>query len=326
MADKQFPYAVARVRVKELSLLNNQIIEQLIGAGSYEDCLRLLSEKGWTGESGSSANASLEEILQNERKKTWDFVSEILDDLTPFDVFLYQNDFHNLKAAIKSVCSGLKRDNVYLSGGRVPAETIYKACSEKEFSLLPENMREAAEKAYHTFLETSDGQLSDMIIDKAALEAIFKAGQKSDSDVIREYAELICATSNIKTALRCAMVHKKAGFIEEILADCRSLDKKMLAKAAGTSVEEIYEYLDKTRYGSAVELIRQSPSAFEKWCDDILTEKIRPQKANPFTIGPIAAYILARENEIKTVRVVLLCKKNGIAESVIRERMRAMYV
>lgn len=326
MAEKDFPYAVARVRVKELSLLNNQAIEQLVGAGSYEECLHILSEKGWNGGSSDPRGVSLEAILENERKKTWDFVAEILDDLSPFDVFLYQNDFHNLKAAIKMVCSGVKRDHVFLSGGRVAPVEILKACSERDFSLLPENMRQAAEKAYHTFLETYDGQLVDMIVDKAALDAIYEAGNQSGSDLIREYAELVCATSNIKTALRCAMIHKKADFVYEVLAQCGSLDRQSLAKAAGSSVEAVYEYLEKTTYSKAIDTIKSSPSAFEKWCDDILTEKIRPQKSNPFTIAPIAAYILARENEIKTVRVVLLCKKNGIAEPVIRERMRSMYV
>ena len=38
------------------------------------------------------------------------------------------------------------------------------------------------------------------------------------------------------------------------------------------------------------------------------------------------AYVLARENEIKTVRIILSGKQNGFSEESIRERVREMYV
>jgi V/A-type H+-transporting ATPase subunit C len=53
---------------------------------------------------------------------------------------------------------------------------------------------------------------------------------------------------------------------------------------------------------------------------------MKPQKTNPFTIGPLAAYILARQNEIKCVRMVLSAKLNGLPDDMIRERLREMYV
>ena len=57
-----------------------------------------------------------------------------------------------------------------------------------------------------------------------------------------------------------------------------------------------------------------------------LMEKIRPQKYVTTSISPMAAWLLARENEIKTVRVILSGKKNQLADEAIRERLREMYV
>ena len=57
-----------------------------------------------------------------------------------------------------------------------------------------------------------------------------------------------------------------------------------------------------------------------------MIETIRPEIHNPFGIGPVAAYILARENEIKTVRIILAAKRNNLPEEMLRERVRAMYV
>ena len=43
-------------------------------------------------------------------------------------------------------------------------------------------------------------------------------------------------------------------------------------------------------------------------------------------MGPVIAYYLARQNEIRTVRIILTGKANGFPEEVIRQRVRAMYV
>ena len=84
--------------------------------------------------------------------------------------------------------------------------------------------------------------------------------------------------------------------------------------------------LEGTEYAQAAEALRKSPAAFEKWCDDLIIEEIRPQKYNPFTLGPLAAYILARRNEIKCVRMILTGRQNELPDNVIRERLREMYV
>ena len=40
----------------------------------------------------------------------------------------------------------------------------------------------------------------------------------------------------------------------------------------------------------------------------------------------VVAYVLAKENEIKTVRIILTARLNGLEEEQIRERIREMYV
>jgi V/A-type H+-transporting ATPase subunit C len=90
--------------------------------------------------------------------------------------------------------------------------------------------------------------------------------------------------------------------------------------------EAIYDYLSTTVYSDAVQAIKKSPSAFECWCDNLIISHIQTQKYNSFTLSPLAAYILAKENEIKTMRIVLSGKRNDISDHSIRERLREMYV
>ena len=47
MFRKDYTYAVARIRSKELGLLSGGAMEQLVACKSYEEALRFLTEKGW---------------------------------------------------------------------------------------------------------------------------------------------------------------------------------------------------------------------------------------------------------------------------------------
>ena len=322
MADKQYVYAVARIRSKELSLLSGAFLEQLTAAKSYDECIQLLTEKGWGDDSTKDAEA----ILAAERRKTWGLISELVEDMSVFDVFLYANDYHNLKAAIKEVRMGHEYPGIYIDQGTVDVKLIHDAIENREFQNLPEPMRVPAEEAYKALLHTQDGQLCDIIIDRAALEAIYHAGKSSGNEFLKLYAELTVAAADIKTAVRASRTGKDRAFLEQALAPCDTLDTVHLTQAAIEGVDAIGIYLESTTYADAVEELRRSPSAFERWCDNLMIRKIKPQQYSPFGLGPLAAYILARENEIKSVRIVLSGKLNHLPEESIRERVREMYV
>lgn len=323
MAKPDYIYAVARIRAKELLCFGSPAMEQLMACKTYEECLRMLNEKGWRN---GSAGQTPESLLDGERNKTWEQLRELVEDMSVFDVFLYANDYHNLKAAIKENYAPSHGADIYSSNGTIDPAVFRQAADEHDFSVLPAGMRDAAEEAMSVLRETGDGQLCDIIIDKAALNAILQAGKASGDPLLAFYAEHTVATANIKTAVRCQKTGKSLAFIQRALAECDTLDVSLLAQTAVESFEAMIEYLGRTCYSGAAEALTQSASAFERWCDNRLIEKIRPQKYETSTIGPLAAWLLARENEIKTVRILLSGKRNGLSDDAIRERLREMYV
>ena len=323
MAKPDYIYAVARIRAKELLCFGSPAMEQLMACKTYEECLRMLNEKGW---GNGSAGQTPESLLDGERNKTWEQLRELVEDMSVFDVFLYANDYHNLKAAIKENYAPSHGADIYSSNGTIDPAVFRQAADEHDFSVLPAGMRDAAEEAMSVLRETGDGQLCDIIIDKAALNAILQAGKASSDPLLAFYAEHTVATANIKTAVRCQKTGKSLAFIQRALAECDTLDVSLLAQTAVESFEAMIEYLGRTCYSGAAEALTQSASAIERWCDNRLIEKIRPQKYETSTIGPLAAWLLARDNEIKAVRILLSGKRNGLSDDAIRERLREMYV
>ena len=317
----QYIYAVARIRRKELDLLNQDFMEQLLSASDEEHCLRLLNERGW-GLTGQSA----EEILEEENKKTWELMQELVGDLSVFNVFRYETDFHNLKAAIKENCVAGTHPGIYRAGGTLEGPWLEKIIAERDFGKLPQYMQDAAGEALEVLLKTRDSQLCDLIVDKAALEAIYAAGKSSKSEILSLYGELTVAAADIKIAIRGAAMKKNRDFFDRSLAACSSLDVRRLSVCAAEGTEKLIGYLQNTSYAGCIEEIRRSPAALERWCDNLLIRRIRPQKSNPFGIDPLAAYVLARQAEIKTVRIILTGKRNDFPEEGIRGRIRETYV
>ena len=325
MFDTKYTYAVARIRALETGLFTSSVIEQLLACDTEQQCLQLIQEKGW-GDADTPLNA--EAILSREQEKIWETIRELGVDMSVFDVLSYPNLFHNLKAAVKDACTQEdgRTMNIYYEDTAIPADEMLEIIRSKDFSRLPENMAAAARDAYETLLHTRDGQLCDVIIDKAALEAIYDAGKAAKDSIIRDYAESVVAVADIKIAVRAQKTAKSIDFMKRAMAPCQSLNVDQLARAAVSGMDAITEYLAGTAYAEGAAAIAQSPSAFGRWCDNRMMETMQSQKYEAFSVGPLVAYILARENEIKTVRIILSGKQNGFSNDSIRERVREMYV
>ena len=319
---EMYTYAVARLHASENNMLSNQDLERLLSSNNVHEALAILAEKGYDTMSTENADA----VLEIERKKLWNLISELVDDISVFDIFLYENDFHNLKAAVKSVVTKDDCGSIFVSSGTVSAETVLKAVKEREFGELPEFLRETAEKSLKALLETGDGGLCDIIIDKAYLETLLGCGEKSDIGFIKDYAETTVALSNIKIAARGSRLGKNAEFFRRSLAECKTLNIEEVGKAASNSFEDFMEYLKGTDYREAADVLAKSYTAFEKWCDDRIMQEAKKEKNNQFTLAPIFAHILAKESEFKMVGLVLTAKQNKLNGDVIRERLRELYV
>ena len=323
MGDLNYSYAVARIRVREKSLLSDADVSQMAGLKDADAVLSFLLDRGW-GDADSGRNP--DRVFLAEEKKAWKLMEELGVDPEVFDVLSYPRLYHNLKAGIKAVCTGNEDPAVFYSDVAISGEKMLAAVRDQEWDQLPEHMRSAAARAMEVMLKTRDGQMCDVIVDRAALDAMAEAGRKTKHAIVKEYASSQVAVTDIKIAVRAAKTGKSLAFLKDALAPSDRLDVRKMALAASEGEQALYEYLADHGYAEAVEALKISPSAFERWCDNRLIETIRPQKRNPFSIGPVVAFYLAKENEIRTARIVLTAKANGFPEEAIRERIREMYV
>ncbi len=324
---EEYIYAVTRVHNHEQGLLSEQDLQQLIAASTVPEAFRLLSDKGWGAP--ELAQDDTDALIAYETERTWALMNELVGDVEHFNVFRLANDFHNLKAAIKLAYSANEekdQDKYFLKYGTVELETIIKAADEHNFSMLPEALALAGKQAYEALAHTGNGQACDIVIDRASLISIYDAAQNTDSELLSRYAQLKVDSANIKAAVRACLMGKSREFLERVVAPAGTVDADSLINAAADGMEAIYTLLSRGDYAGAVDELKQSLSAFERWCDNQLIELIKPQRYNYFTIEPLAAYVVGRENEIAMVRLILSAKINGLPADALRERLRDTYV
>ena len=323
MGDNSYAFAVARIRVKEKKLLSDADIAQMAAMKDEASVLAFLVDRGW-GDSQAAAGA--EEMLSAEEAKNWALMKELKIDPAIFEVLEYPKLFHNLKAGIKEVLTEGIHEKIFYDIEGLGREEMMQIIREKEYASLPEFMRAAAEEAYEVMVNTRDGQRCDTIVDRGCLEAMLAKSRRMKNGMMKSYVSSQVAVADIKIAVRAAKTGKSYAFLKEALAQCETLNADALAQAASRGEEALYAYLQESGYAEAADAIRESPSAFERWCDNRLIETIRPQRMNSVSASPIVAYYLARENEIRMARIILTAKANGFDEDSIRERVRKMYV
>ena len=320
--NKDYLYSVAEIRAVENSLLNKTDLEQLINAPDYKSAISLLTEKGYKEPEGSDYSS----MLDGELSRVWDMIKESAPDAQSLDAFVLKNDFQNLKAVLKSEVMGYDAKDFMIKPSVIEPETLLDRVGKRLFSELPEFISETAEKAYTTITTTGNGQLCDVIIDRGALEAILSAAQSGGDMILSEYAQMFVLTSDIKTAYRCIKTKKNQAFVISALAECDAVNARSLAEAAVSGEEAFAEYLSSNGLSQYREELEKGTQNFEKFCDDSMLEIMKKAKMTAFGVSPIASYYVAKETEIKCLRIILSAKLSSVSNDIIRERMRELYV
>ncbi len=324
MKDDAYAYAVARIRANERNLLTDKDIQALIDCKSFGEAVDLLVSKNWAQKSADKF--SIAKAIGENQKKLWALLCESVPEKEKLRVFTVQNDFFNLKAALKCMLTVKDPNELFAFPTSLDLKSVDAAVKNHDFSLLDPDFAQALKEAYEAAVQTQSGQNADIILDRAAVIYIEKLASQSKCELVEEISAFLCAAAVLKTAVRCARTQKSLSFAQSAIAPCKMLDSDMLAKLSVQGEEALLSYLENTDFSFGAKLLCESSSAFEKWCDDMIVEKSKKAKFIFFGFEPICAYYFAKQAEIKTVRIILTSKQSGIPEEKIKERIRALYV
>lgn len=325
MPRRSVGFSVGSVRAKETALFRREEAEQLLGLKGDGETVRFLREHGY----GTAAEAypDSDGLINAERDKLWDYALSVAARPELFDIFLEKRDFHNAKTVIKGVLGGKDYEHL-LMRGTVGGGLTEKAVKERSFGILPDFLAAPSERAYALLAETGDPQLCDGILDRACYERRISSAARYKIAMLKSYTETEAAFVNIKIALRAAKTGKSERFLEDVIIPCARFPEKELIAAARSGEDEVLQLLaskDDLQGAAAADAYKKSPSAFEGFVDAALLNIAR--ESDRITAGEevLAGYVLKKEAELQTVRMIAVCVRSGGDRAGLLERLCYAY-
>lgn len=319
-----YEYSFGAVRAKEKNLFTRAELETMLAFNSLDALTGYLKDRNY------AEGETLDELLQNSKRETLQYLGTVVPDTSVFDALLYPNDAHNIKAVIKGLLAGVDYAPLFSEQGTVDTATIVTAIKENKYSLLPESFSEAAQKAYEVLAHTADARLADAYLDTACMTAQLQAAKATKIAFLEEYIRTDIFYKNVKIALRGAATAAPLGYYETALCDgIDGFDKKEVTAAALKGEDALTEYLSvKDAYGcsAAMEQYRLSPAAFEKYADNCLMQLARERCKRSGTGAEASlGYFLAKSAEDRAIHMIAAGIETDADKETTRERLREIY-
>ncbi|WP_315119976.1 V-type ATP synthase subunit C [uncultured Clostridium sp.] len=333
MEGLQFTHAISRIRVLETKLLDKAKLDRMIDSSSAEDALKILGETEYSNYMSSIKRPEdYEELLGGELIRLYQLMYSLSPVKELVDIMSIKYDYHNLKVMIKGKLLNKDLSHLLIPVGLINSNKLKQMFDNENFKELTNYMIEGIEKVNKSFEEDGDPQKIDIILDGFMYKEMLHRANEIGDDFLSSYFKMIIDLTNIKTLLRVKKQNKGRRFMEEVLIEGGTILKKDLISYENESVDSIANKLSYTSYEKILRLGLESYgdngniSYFEKLTDNYIMDYIKKAKYVSFGIEPLLGYIMAKENEIKTVRIIMVGKLNNIAPEVIRERLRDVYV
>lgn len=333
MNNMVFTNVIPRLRVLETRLLDKAKLDRMIDSNSAWDAVRVLQETEYAAHMSHVKRAEdYEEMLSGELKRVYKMLYEISPVKSVVDVMSIRYDYHNIKVLIKA--KALKEDfsQLLVAVGMLEADKLKAAILNDNYSDLPTYMRSAIEEAQKDFDSTKDPQRIDIIVDRYMFRHMLSIAKEIDNSFVERYVRSQIDLTNIKSLIRIKKQNKGRDFLTTVLIEGGNIDKDKFISLLMDTVESIpgrlsyTDYIEPLRAGVEEYLKSGSLNSLEKLTDDYIMKMMKDAKYVSFGPEPVIAYIFAKENEIKLIRIIMVGKINAVDADLIRERLRDNYV
>ncbi|MEW9096214.1 MAG: V-type ATP synthase subunit C [Clostridiaceae bacterium] len=333
MEGLQFTHAISRIRVLETKLLDKAKLDRMIDSSSAEDALKILGETEYSNYmSNIRRPEDYEELLSGELIRLYQLMYSLSPVKELIDIMSIKYDYHNLKVMIKGKILNKDLSHLLIPVGLINLNKLKQAFDNENFKELTDYMIQGIEKVNKSFEEDKDPQKIDIVLDSFMYKEMLYRANEIEDKFLSDYFKVIIDLTNIKTLLRVKKQNKGRRFMEEVLIEGGTILKKDLISYENESIDGIANKLSYTPYEKILRLglenygTNGNMSYFEKLTDNYIMDYIKKAKYVSFGIEPLLGYIMAKESEIKTVRIIMVGKLNNVAPEVIRERLRDVYV
>ena len=329
----EYTQAVVRTRVLETRLLSMAVIERMVDSKGIEDVLKILGETEYAKSiEGLNRSEEYEEILSSELKSVYELMYELTKDDIVVNLLSLKYDYHNLKVLIKEQALDKNLEELYIPIGTMDFKKVKANYLSGNLRSMDSRFVKAIDSAKTEYESTKDPQNIELILDKHYFKHLYELARETEIALFIDYVKDLIDLTNIRTLIRLKKQGKDMKFLKKVLLDNGNISIGNLVLALNDSTDIIINKFQNYDIGHGVvkglESYQQTGrlSEFEIQMDDYIMKLNKDSKYVTFGPEPVFSYIIAKETEIKVLRIIMVSKLNNISPDRIRERLRDLYV
>jgi V/A-type H+-transporting ATPase subunit C len=321
--DNKYLYSVTRTRTLEIKLLDSTKIERMVDAKTAEDVIKVLGETEYANSITDMKHAlDYETIISKEIENTYKYMKEILPEPV----------LHNLKVLLKSLLLNEENDFLLRDLGTISVNKLKEMLKDKDFRELHPVVAEGIREILASFEGSPDPQMIDIVLDNSQYNTMHQLAVKSKNKFLQDFIKAQIDMINIRSFLRIKEAGLGRDYLNKVLLKNGNLEPDYFSKYLDEPLDAFKDSLWSKDYHSVLEEGLESYSKnktltkLEKLADDYIFSIAKKGKYIAFGIEPLVGYLMAKENEAKIIRIIMVGKMNNIPNEIIRERLRDVYV
>lgn len=322
--DWRYAFATAQVRALETQLLNRPTLLDMANAADFVGAIDLLSSTDYAMPAGSRDFSEVEKMLLQRRSDVRRLFEGLMLDEPLIELLKEKDDFANLRLALRRQLTGKPIGVDYSDNGNIPAEEFEQIFEQENYAPLPMHTQEAIEEAVLAYYQNKNVREIDFALDASQARYKIAMAHELQNEFLESLFRLQVDILNIKTMLRLKFTESE---LRDVFVDGGYLEINRLKHGLDVGYEAIAPLFFATPYyemvdsGTSYLSTNKSFLKLEANADKYLTGFLK--QAQQITAGPqpVIAYLMMKEGEIRTIRLILTGKKNNLNTRLLLDRL-----
>lgn len=318
-----YAYASAQVRVLETQMLSRGVFADLANAESFAAAAEQLGGTEYAIDAGADSDA-IESMLLERRTAVRSLFAGLMSNQSLVGILRAREDFANMRLAVRRMVTERPLGLDYSDEGEISAEQFEDIFEQEDYSRLPDYLQDAVEAAVLGYYENKDIRQIDYAIDRIEAAWRVRRARELNCEFLLSLFRLRIDLYNLRTMLRLKMAERddRGHFLPDGFVETGKF-----VQGLETGLESVAGLFFATPYGELLDesigylRTEQSFLRLEQKCEDHLMGFLKTTRQITAGSQPVIAYLLFKEAEIRTVRMMLVGKKNGLSATLMLDRL-----
>jgi V/A-type H+-transporting ATPase subunit C len=316
----EYGFATAVVWALETKLLSRNTFVEMINSPDFKTAADCLTGTDYGFAASAVSFAEIEAGLLESRSDVRKLFSDLIDNDDYRELFKSSTDFANLRLAIRRLVTEKAIGVDYSDDGNVAAHKFEEVLEQENYAEFPLFLQEAVELAVLKYYDNKDIRQIDYGIDQYSCEYFAEKAASIDDEFLVELFRMMSDLNDIRTLFRLKFRESEQ---KDHFCGCGYLDKSRMIHCLEIGYEGLAAMFSATPYHHIIEaganyLVKNNSFLkLEQMCNSHLMTYLK--STYRIAAGPqsIVAYMLRKEMEIRTVRMILVGKKNSLEPAVL---------